>query len=129
MRVGIERQRSENQLKLMTGNLKLERQQKVTAYVLLILLMLTALVGTLFLLYSQRVRKKHEQFMRTMQEARERFFTNITHEFRTPLTAILGMSEQLRSGQAHTPTDVAHAAGIINRQGNHLHFTTRPNRC
>ena len=120
MRVGIERQRSENQLKLMTGNLKLERQQKVTAYVLLILLMLTALVGTLFLLYSQRVRKKHEQFMRTMQEARERFFTNITHEFRTPLTAILGMSEQLRSGQAHTPTDVAHAAGIINRQGNHL---------
>lgn len=33
-----------------------------------------------------------------------RFFTNITHEFRTPLTIILGMTDRLRTGISTTET-------------------------
>lgn len=33
-----------------------------------------------------------------MDEVKTRFFTNITHEFRTPLTVILGMTDQLGTG-------------------------------
>lgn len=33
--------------------------------------------------------------LKEMDEVKNRFYTNITHEFRTPLTVILGMSQQL----------------------------------
>jgi len=32
-----------------------------------------------------------------LEAFKSRFFTNVTHEFRTPLTVVLGMTEQLRS--------------------------------
>ena len=56
-----------------------------------------------------------------LNEARSRFFANISHEFRTPLTVILGMAAQLES---HKPTEqqpvVRKAAGLIERSGTNL---------
>ena len=36
--------------------------------------------------------------MKQMEKVRSNFFTNVTHEFRTPLTVILGLLEQLQKG-------------------------------
>jgi len=51
-----------------------------------------------WLIYRNRLRQKieHQEALRLreMDEFKGRFFTNITHEFRTPLTVILGMTEQ-----------------------------------
>ncbi len=56
-----------------------------------------------------------------LHEARSHFFANISHEFRTPLTVILGMAAQLRddlpAGQRQPPGKVA---GLIERNGNNL---------
>jgi signal transduction histidine kinase/CheY-like chemotaxis protein/AraC-like DNA-binding protein len=41
--------------------------------------------------------KEQANQLRELDKAKTRFFTNISHEFRTPLTAILGMSEQIRN--------------------------------
>jgi len=45
------------------------------------------------------------------------FYANITHEFRTPLTVILGMAESLRE---RTDTQVQKAGKLITRNGRNL---------
>lgn len=56
--------------------------------------------------------------LRQLDAAKNRFFTNITHEFRTPLTVILGMSEQLaRDEQVETKRN---KLGLIRRSGGNL---------
>jgi signal transduction histidine kinase/DNA-binding response OmpR family regulator len=41
--------------------------------------------------------KEQADRLRELDKDKTRFFTNISHEFRTPLTVILGMAEQLRN--------------------------------
>lgn len=52
-------------------------------------------------------------------EAKLRFFTNITHEFRTPLTLIIGPIEQLRQ-QADPESTTGSKLGLIHRNAERL---------
>lgn len=58
--------------------------------------------------------------LKDLDEFKSRFFTNITHEFRTPLTVILGMIEQLRQhfGKNNTQTD--NQLSLIQRNSQNL---------
>ena len=56
--------------------------------------------------------------LRALDEAKSRFFTNITHEFRTPLTLLLGPAEQLLA-EATQPAVRQHAA-LVQRNAQHL---------
>jgi len=71
----------------------------------------------LFLLYTSRLRRRNHQALQQMSALRENFYTNITHEFRTPLTVILGLSHDLQATDAE---DVKEKAHVIERQGNGL---------
>ena len=52
------------------------------------------------LLYMLRLRARTQRIMRSMANTRQNFFTNITHEFRTPLTVIIGMTTDLKEKYA-----------------------------
>lgn len=62
--------------------------------------------------YRDRIRlqeslKYEQQHIRDVEELNQsklRFFTNISHEFRTPLTIIIGQIEMLLQGQSFSPT-------------------------
>lgn len=67
-----------------------------------------------------RIRQRNVQMQKNFENMRDRFFNNITHAFRTPLTVILGEGEEMTKAQE---TDLAkqHAAGkMILRQGHSL---------
>jgi len=86
-------------------------------------------VGALaYILYRFQLSKKldHAENLRLQEldEFKNRFFTNITHEFRTPLTVILGMSGKLQDEQKEA-TDNAdssrkNAVSLIKRNAESL---------
>lgn len=46
-------------------------------------------------LLNRRLEKEEARRLKGLDEARARLYTNITHEFRTPLTIILGITDQM----------------------------------
>lgn len=82
---------------------------------LLALCLVTALLG--FMIYVQRLRRKSHQTLKHILMVREHFFTSVTHEFRTPLTVILGLTQDLQ--QSHDP-EIQKKAKIITRHGQGL---------
>ena len=61
-------------------------------------------LGILYWIYqfnlTRQLEKGEAQQLKSINQLKTRFFTNITHEFRTPLTIILGMAAQREHPQA-----------------------------
>ncbi len=55
--------------------------------------------------------------LKELDETKSRLYTNITHEFRTPLTVILGMADQLEHGSG---TGLKDGLNLIRRNGRSL---------
>ena len=66
----------------------------IIATSLVILLLLAAVIASLWFAFRQK--KRTADTLRRLTEVRENFFTDVTHEFRTPLTVILGLSQELK---------------------------------
>lgn len=74
----------------------------------------------LILIHLIRLKNRAQRYMRKTQEDRQQFYTNITHEFRTPLSVILGLARQLENGDV-CKSGNAHATGrVIAKQGESL---------
>jgi len=99
--IGQQRQIIEHQDKLEYTNTLLEKQNEEIA--------------------SQR--DKLEDMVQTIEElsqARLSFFTNVSHEFRTPLTLILGPLEKLISGNTKDGTERKYLYNLIYRNAQRL---------
>ena len=86
-----------------------------------VVLMLTAVIVSL--LYASRQKSRTTKALQRLTAARDEFFTNVTHEFRTPLTVILGYGEELKElklAPASLEHEVHGMAEAIVRQGEQL---------
>ena len=96
-----------------------ERAEKRVILIAGIALVTVLLIVMLVMIYIGRVRRRNHRMLKQVSRVREDFFTNITHEFRTPLTVILGLSSDLQTPTTN-PDETAEKARIISRQGNGL---------
>jgi signal transduction histidine kinase/DNA-binding response OmpR family regulator len=70
---------------------------------------------------AKKIIEQQAQDLLRLNEARSRFFANISHEFRTPLTVIMGMASELERYEPEAePPVVRKAAGLIERSGTNL---------
>ncbi|MEN0051235.1 MAG: histidine kinase dimerization/phospho-acceptor domain-containing protein, partial [Bacteroidota bacterium] len=90
------------------------------------LLFLIASIGLVISFLQHRLRLQHKvdleqkeaERLRELDSFRSRLYTNITHEFRTPLTVMLGTNQQL-SATENNP-ERRRKFGLIRRNGNNL---------
>lgn len=74
----------------------------------------------LFRMYNNRIKlqeslkyeKKHLEDIEKLNQVKLRFFTNISHEFRTPLTLIIGQIEMLLQMRSFAPTAYNKILGV-----------------
>ncbi len=91
---------------------------------------LIVLVGGSFLYYRIRLRQQLEQQealrLRELDEVKTRLYTNITHEFRTPLTLILGLTQQVKATLQEKELlqqwqyEISDKLSVIKRNGENL---------
>jgi signal transduction histidine kinase/DNA-binding response OmpR family regulator/ligand-binding sensor domain-containing protein len=96
------------------------------AYLLYALLLMAAAYAVfLFLkkrweLQNQLQNEQREALrLKELDAFKSRLYTNITHEFRTPLTVILGMAEELEVGSQEQGR-IAKTLGLVKRNGQNL---------
>lgn len=95
-----------------------EQQKKTTILYLLVIVLLVSAAAISSLVYALKVKAKMQNIIKKASLARQEFFTNVTHEFRTPLTVILGCAEELKAKAKNKEN--ASEIDAISRQGQRL---------
>lgn len=120
LRMNYERDRNRGYIAELNLRNEMEIKQKRTIIraSIVTLLMLVLLSGSLLFAYVQRT--KSNRILKNLNQLRNTFFTNITHEFRTPLTVILGLSKHMQTVSDLDQDETASFMKAIERQGSNL---------
>jgi two-component system sensor histidine kinase ChiS len=118
--VKYEQKKREYELAAANERYEQERRTKIKIVHFSAGVIALSLAALLLLLYALRERTRGRDILRKTERMRTNFFTNITHEFRTPLTVILGFGRQLETGELKKAEEIERAGEAITRQGDSL---------
>lgn len=96
-----------------------QRSTHLTLYFTLAL-SLVGIIITALLYYAYKQRVRSNKALKQLEQTRSDFFTNITHEFRTPLTVIKGFNDRLMSSKHLSEKEKHVYRSAIDRQSNNL---------
>lgn len=120
LRVNYERSKNLNQIKeIEQRNAENHQRKQRTLYAAWAFVAIGAFL-TSILYYAYQQRTNSNRLLKTLEKNRSEFFTNITHEFRTPLTVILGLNEEMQRRENLPEEDKRNYMEAIQRQGNNL---------
>ena len=97
VRVKYERETKLAEISLIQNRYKMERRTRNIVLVTTLIMLLLAFLAITFLAYIIYLRTRNQKMMSELEKMRTTFFTNITHEFRTPLTVIISAVNDIRS--------------------------------
>lgn len=98
------------------ANLQIQKQQNLRNYLIIIAVVLILFIGLVYNRYQIKV--KANSRLRELDQLKSTFFTNISHEFRTPLTLIISPLQKLLSQEKEKK--VINELGLIHRNAIHL---------
>lgn len=97
-----------------------EQQKKLYVIYISWLIVIVSFIITALLYYAYRQRTRSNKILKKLSQIRTDFFNNITHEFRTPLTVIHGLNQQMQQKKNLTEKEKLAFMGAIDRQSNIL---------
>lgn len=96
---------------------ELQKQKLIRNFSLIAFLLMIFLAGALY--RNFRIKKKTNELLSEIDDLKSRMFSNISHEFRTPLTLILGpLDEMIEEGESKRPS--AKTLKIMQRNASRL---------
>lgn len=108
-----------NNEKLRTANA--EQRSRHTLVTTIFIVIITIMIALAVILnQARKLRIKMHLLEAEQAEMKDRFFTNITHEFRTHLTVIQMGAQQIKESEAGDVEGIRHQADVIQRQGKSL---------
>lgn len=119
--VNYERSRASGQVNVLNKDIAHLKRMRNAMALMIVLLLLMAGGIIAVLMYAMRLRSRSQRVMRQIEETRSLFFTNVVHQLRTPLTAIMSATDGIVAADGTATTDEQRKnVEIIERQGNHL---------
>lgn len=97
VRVRYEREKKQAEISLLQDNYETERRSRRIILITILTTLAFAIVAIAFLIYNIYLRSKNQRMLKEVERTRTNFFTNITHEFRTPLTVIISAAQDIQS--------------------------------
>ena len=119
VRVRYEREKKQAEMQHLQQDFEKDKRRNNMWLLTAIVILLLAVVAIVFLIYSLSLRSKNQRILKELEQTRTNFFTNITHEFRTPLTVIQSAAYDIHT-RAKSDKVLARDSADILRHGNSL---------
>lgn len=119
-RVNYQMNRSSGVVDLLNKDITRLKRLRNMQSVLLVLLLLMAAAIIAALVYAMRVRARSQRHMRQLEETRSLFFTNVVHQLRTPLSAIMGATDRIVADNCDYTPAQREKVEIVERQCRNL---------
>lgn len=119
LEVKYQTEQKEREIALLKTQKELVEKQKNNQRNVLVAAILLATMAGVFFFFLYRNRKKTAAKLKELDDFKSRFFANISHEFRTPLTLISGLID--KSLEVETSNDLdKNELQVIQRNSNRL---------